>query len=155
MVRPLLAAVLAATLLAPVGRTAAQDTPGLGIAVGGDSLTDGAPRYTAFIVGPDGRYRVTRREGTTVRDLVPWTAHAAIARHPSGEANVKLALAVVADGATVRFEVNGATVAELPRAAVQPDGVVGLRVDPGVNAHVATLALGERNVAPVLAATGR
>jgi hypothetical protein len=126
---------------------------GLGVVVGGEALDGRTPRYTAFIVGPDGRYRVTRREGATVRDLVPWTAHPAIARHPGGDENVKATLAVVADSAAVRFEVNGAVVTELPRAAVQPDGVVGLRVDPGVNAHVATLALGERNVAPVPSAT--
>jgi hypothetical protein len=128
---------------------------GVGVVVGGEALAGAAPRYTAFVVGPDGRYRVTRREGAEVRDLVPWTAHPAIAKHPGGEQNVREVLVVVGEGERVRFEVNGAVVTELPRAEVRPDGVVGLRVDGGVNAHVATLAIGERNVAPVAAATGQ
>ena len=63
--------------------------------------------------------------------------------------NVEERLAVEADDAGVRCIVNGQTVATLPRAEASFDGIVGLRVDPGANVHVATLVVDGRNVAPV------
>lgn len=62
---------------------------------------------------------------------------------------MKQRLAITTEGAVVRMVVNGTIVAELARADVQPDGVVGFRVDAGLDVHVTTLSLGERNVAPV------
>lgn len=121
---------------------------GTGLLVGGQALGESGARWTAFVAGPDGRYRVVRRDGAAVRELVPWTAHPAIPVRPADRANVKLVLGVEGAGDAVRFLVNGAAVAELPRAAVQPDGVVGFRLEPGANTHVSTLRLDGRNVAP-------
>lgn len=121
---------------------------GAGVMLGGARDAAGTLRYTAFVVGPDGRFRITRHEGSAMRDLVPWTAHAAVTPHPGNQPNVRERLAVEADDAAVRFSVNGTVVATLPRASAEPDGVVGLRADPGANAHVATLVVNGRNVAP-------
>ncbi|MDF1503974.1 hypothetical protein [Roseisolibacter sp. H3M3-2] len=121
---------------------------GTGLLVGGRSLGAADARWTAFVVGPDARYRVLRHEGGATRELVPWTAHAAIPPHEVGKPNVKLVLGVAGDARVVRFTVNGAAVAELPRATVAPEGTIGLRVEPGANAHVATLTLDGKNVAP-------
>jgi hypothetical protein len=121
---------------------------GTGLVVGGQALGGADARWTAFVVGPDGRYRVVRRDGATTRELVPWTAHAAIPPHEVGKPNVRLLMTVAAEGDAVRFLVNGAAVAELPRADVMPDGVVGFRLEPGANAHVATFTLDGKNVAP-------
>ncbi|WP_284348964.1 hypothetical protein [Roseisolibacter agri] len=121
---------------------------GTGLLVGGQALGESGARWTAFVAGPDGRFRVLRRDGTTVRELVPWTAHPAIPVRPADKPNVKLVLGVESAGEAVRFLVNGAAVAELPRTTVQPDGVVGFRLEPGTNTHVSTLRLDGRNVAP-------
>jgi hypothetical protein len=109
------------------------------------------PDHTAFVVGPDGRFRVTRRDAVGDRPLVAWTAHPAVARHPGGRATVRERLAVRVAPDSVRFDVNGQQVAALPRAAVQPEGAVGLRVEPATNVHVATLVLDGRNLAPASA----
>lgn len=130
-------------------------TPGVGagIAFGGTRDASGALRYLAFVVGPDGRFRVTRHDGATATELVPWTAHAAVTVRSADRPNVEERLAVEADDAAVRFAINGQTVAALPRDAASPDGFVGLRADPGANAHVATLVVDGRNVAPVAASS--
>lgn len=121
---------------------------GTGLLVGGQALGEPGARWTAFVVGPDGRYRVLRRDGTAVRELVPWTAHPAITPRPADRPNVRLLLALEGAGEAVRFLVDGARVADLPRATVQPEGVVGFRLEPGANTHVSTLRLDGRNVAP-------
>ena len=126
-------------------------TPGSGFGVlfGGRDLGSPNGRYAAVIVGPDGRYRVIKRDGATVRDLVPWTAHEAVAKHPGGEANVKQLVSITTDDRVVRVAINGMVVTELSRAAVQPDGIVGFAIDRGVNVHASTLVIGAKNVAPV------
>lgn len=110
--------------------------------------------WTALVVGPDGRFAILRRAGGAVRPLVPWTAHAAVARHPGGEgvSAVRERLAVTLVGDSVRFLVNDAAVATLPRAVVAPEGAVGLRAQPAANVHVATFLVDGWNVAPVATA---
>lgn len=122
---------------------------GAGLLIGGQALGTAAARYVAFIVGPDGRYRITRRRADTTTDLVPWRASAAIPRHPGGQGNVRIVLAVHADSANVIFAVNDTVVATLPRIAADPVGAVGFRAERGTSAHIATLVIGGRNVAPV------
>jgi hypothetical protein len=45
---------------------------------------------------------------------------------------------------TVRFSVNGAVVASLPRGHVLTDGTVGFRVNHSVNIHITTLDVTSR-----------
>lgn len=116
---------------------------GFGVSVGGPG------RRTAFVVGPDGRYRITRhgpRGGS--REIRPWTEHAAVARHPGGEANVRQRVSVAARGTDVVFSVNGQEVAVLPRAEAEVSGAAGFHAEGAVNVHAATLELDGRNVAP-------
>lgn len=129
----------------------AEPGTGAGVALGVAPAAR-LPEHTAFVVGPDGRFRVTRRDVVGDRVLVPWTAHPAVTPHPGGRATVRERLSVRAYADSVRFLVNGQQVAALPRAAVQPAGAVGLRVEPATNVHVTTLALDGRNLAPVPAA---
>jgi hypothetical protein len=121
---------------------------GVGIAVGGRELGGASPLYTAFLVGPDSRFRVVQQRGAASRVLLPWTANAAIARHPGGNNNVKQRLGVRADSVSVSFIANDRIVARLPRELIAPHGHVGLSVDAGSNAHIATLRLDGRNIAP-------
>lgn len=121
-----------------------QRADGFGVFVGGRDLQGAGQQYTYFLLRKDGKFTIKRRDGAAATDLVPWTAHAAVAPHDGGEGTVKHVLGVVAAGDTVRFTVNGTEVAALPRAAVAPDGVVGLRVNHNLNLHVTSLDVRRR-----------
>ncbi len=127
----------------------AEPGTGAGLFIGGRALGTAEAHYVAFVVGPDGRYRITRRKAGVTTDLVPWRASTAIPRHPGGQGNVRLVLAIHADSTDVVFAVNDTVVATLPRVAADPAGVVGFRAERGTSAHIATLEIGGRNVAPV------
>lgn len=115
---------------------------GFGILVGGAALDGDAQRYTYFLLRRSGEFLVRRRQGSATRDLLPWTAHAAIPKHQMAEGTVRYVLGVDAtEPAQVHFTVNGERVASLPRADVAPDGIVGLRVNHALDLHVTSLAV--------------
>ena len=115
---------------------------GFGVFVGGAALDGDAQRYTYFLLRRSGEFLIRRRDGAATRDLLPWTAHAAIPKHQLAEGTVKYVLGVDAsDAGQVHFTVNGERVASLPRADVAPDGVVGLRANHALDLHVASLAV--------------
>jgi hypothetical protein len=116
-----------------------QRDEGFGVFVGGRDLAGAGQQYSYFLLRRDGRFTVRRREGAAARDLVPWTANAAIAPHDKAAGTVRHELGVRAAADSVHFSVNGTRVASLPRAAVAPDGVVGLRVNHALNLHVTSL----------------
>ncbi len=125
---------------------------GAGLVIAGRALDTQAPRFVAFTVFPDGRFSIVRMAGAQREVLVQPTRETAINKHPGGKANVKNVLAVEGDEKWVTFKVNGVKAAQLPRSVVDAGGgMVGLRLEPGVNVHVATLVLDGRNVAPVAA----
>ena len=112
---------------------------GFGLFVGGADLDGAAQRYTYFLLRKDGRFLVKQRDGEQLRDLVPWTAHAAVVPHDRPTGTVKHLLGVDARPDSVHFTVNGTRVASLPRSAVAADGIVGLRVNHALNLHVTSL----------------
>ena len=126
---------------------------GAGIMLGGRDLGTPAEHYVAFVAGPDGRYQIVRRSHGTTTALIPWRAAAFAPKHPGGTGNVRIVLGVQADSANLTFTIDGGVVAILPKVAVQPSGTVGLRIERGTSAHIATLSIGARNVAPTPART--
>jgi len=116
-----------------------QRNEGFGVFVGGRDLTGAGQQYTYFLLRKDGRFTVKRRDGAAATELVPWTAHAAIRAHDRAEGTEKYLLGVQAAADSVHFSVDGTRVTSLPRAAVAPDGVVGLRVNHALNLHVTSL----------------
>ncbi len=118
-----------------------------GIFLGGGALQDAGQHYLYFLIRPTGEFLIKQRNGAETPTLVGWTGNDAIvpwSAKPADEATVKNVLAVEADGGTVRFLVNDAEVASLPRADVSVDGIVGLRVNHAVNIHVASLDVTRR-----------
>ena len=109
-----------------------------GLILGGRELDSDAQRYIAFEIGPDGNFSV-RRQADFVSTQLAGGVHQAIHRWTGEDATVKNVLSVDAGATTVRFRVNDDTVAELARTAVDPDGVIGFRIDSGLNIHVTTL----------------
>ena len=123
---------------------------GAGLVLAGRGLETQAPRFVAFTVYPDGRFNIVRMAGAQREVLVQPTKDAAINKHPGGKVNVKNVLDIEVDEKWATFKVNGTRVAQLPKSVVDAGGgVVGLRLEPGVNAHVGTFVLDGRNVAPV------
>lgn len=115
-----------------------------GIFMGGRDLQGAGQEYLYFLLRPTGEFLIKRRTGANTSDVVGWTPHEAIvswAGRGDEAANAKNVLAVEAGTETVRFLVNGAEVATLPRRDLSLDGVVGLRVNHMVDIHVTTLSV--------------
>lgn len=112
---------------------------GFGVFVGGNHLDGADQSYLYFLIRKDGNYLIKRRTGNDTETIVPWTPHDAIVKHDGGEGTVKNALAIQCDSDQVRFFVNNSEVKSLPRAALDVDGVVGLRVNHRLNIHVSSL----------------
>ena len=93
---------------------------------------------TYFLLRNDGKFLVKQRAGDKTTTLVDWTPLAAIKRQAGADA-MRNDLRIEAGPDKVRFLVNGAEAASLPRAQVQPDGVFGMRLNHAVNAHVVHL----------------
>lgn len=112
---------------------------GFGIFVGGDDLDGADQSYIYFLIRKDGNYLIKRRTGSDTEVIVPWTPDDAIVKHDGGEGTAKNTLAIVCGSDQVRFLVNGSEVKSLPRADLNVDGVVGLRVNHRLNIHVTSL----------------
>lgn len=115
---------------------------GYGIFIGGQGLDGDAQRYTYFLLRRDGSFLVKARNGAETPVLQNWTQHEAIRTwddRESGAASVANELAIDVQAQDVVFLVNGQEVARLPRAQVATDGVVGLRINHGLNVHVESL----------------
>lgn len=123
-----------------------------GLMLGGRNLDSDAQRYVAFEIGPNGDYAIRLEAEYESTDLAAGT-HEAILPWTGVEPAVRNVLRVEAGGSTVRFLANGVRVAELPRSEVDPDGIVGFRVDAGTNIHITTLNVTTggttRNWAPI------
>lgn len=121
-------------LFDPSGRREA-----FGIFFGGQDLEGPDQSYTYFLIRNGGQFLVKRRAGSRTEDIRPWTAHEGIVSWDGSAETAKNVLAVDIGTDTVTFFVNGEAVTSLSRSEVGTDGVVGLRVNHGLNVHVARL----------------
>ena len=121
-----------------------QRREAFGVFVGGREMEGDAVEYSYFLIRNGGEFIVKRREGPEAPTVLPWAAHPAILSfedREEGGATVKNVLVVEARGETVRFFVNDAEVASLPRAQFATDGAYGFRVNHGLNLHVSKLEM--------------
>jgi hypothetical protein len=120
-----------------------QRREGFGIFIGGRDLEGDAQHYAYFLIRQDGQFIIKRRAGADTPTIQGWTEHPAIlkwADHGSG-ATAKNVLAVDVGTDTVVFSVNDTEVHRVPRAELDTDGIVGLRVSHALNLHVSKLAI--------------
>jgi hypothetical protein len=113
-----------------------------GFFMGGQDLDGPNQEYVYFLLREGGEFLVKRRSGDGTEPIVDWSSAPSMkswAARDEGEVSVRNVLAVQAGEETVRFLVNGEEVASLPRASLSLDGVVGLRVNHGLNVHVSRL----------------
>lgn len=123
-------------------REGSRDTEAYGILLGGKALEASAD-YVYFMLRNDGKFLVKHRAGNGDTHLITdWTAHPAVAVHHGGaEATVKNVISVAAVTDSVKFGVNGTQVASYSRTHMKPEGIVGVRVNHGLNLHVSKIAI--------------
>jgi len=110
-----------------------------GIFMGGSDLHGDGQRYSYILLREGGQYLVKKRNGAETPTLVGWTSHPAIrgwADRTDGGSTVLNNLVVEAVGDRVVVTVNGEEVATLERNDLDTGGIVGLRVNHGLNLHV-------------------
>jgi hypothetical protein len=112
-----------------------------GVFLGGRDLDGPDQSYTYFLIRKDGSFLIKQRRGRQTETLSPWKPHEAIVEHDGGEGTAKNVLEIRAGAQTVDFYVNAQQVASLPRSSVDTDGIVGLRVNHGLNLHVSSLSV--------------
>jgi hypothetical protein len=115
-----------------------------GIFLGGQDLQGPGERYTYFIIRGDGTFKVKRRAGASATDITrDWTTSPAIVKART-DGPVANALSVSVAGSKVSFLVNGQEVYSAPRANIDTDGIVGLRINHNLSIHVASLDIRKR-----------
>ena len=124
-------------------REGSRDTEAYGILLGGKDL-EGEADYVYFMLRNDGKYLVKHRAGNGDTHLITdWTEHSAVVIHHGSEGTIKNVISVAAGADSVRFSVNGQPVSSYPRSHMKADGIVGLRVNHGLNLHISKLAIGK------------
>ncbi|MDE2943840.1 MAG: hypothetical protein OXT63_06490 [Gemmatimonadota bacterium] len=115
---------------------------GFGVFIGGTDLQGDGQAYTYLLIRADGSVIVKRRDGDETSTLLEWTKHEAVvtwAARGEGAATAKNVLFVEAGGDEVVFGVNEQEVFRTARTGQHVDGVVGLRVNHGLNLHFSSL----------------
>lgn len=111
-----------------------------GLFIGGSDLQGAGQKYTYFIIRQDGKFMIKRRNGAQTSTVVDWTDNAAV-KKPGADGKVSNTLSVNATKDAVKFMVNGTEVASQPRANLDTEGVVGLRVNHNLEVHIADFAV--------------
>ena len=115
---------------------------GFGVFFGGRDLTGETQAYTYFLIRRDGSVLVKRRDGAETSTLTGWTKNDAVAtweERDEADSSVQNDLAIEAGADELVFFVNGTEVARMPRADQHVDGIVGVRVNHGLNLHVSSV----------------
>ena len=121
-------------------REGSRDTEAYGVLFAGKNLDRDNLEYRYFLLRNDGKYLVKHRQGAETHTITDWTAHPAIQRHTGqGGPTVKNVLTVKSAADSVRLLVNGQQVHAYSAAIMKADGLVGLRVNHGLNLHVSKL----------------
>ena len=124
-------------LFDPQGRREA-----FGFFIGGRDLEGAGQRYTYFLIRDGGQFLVKARDGREAPTLVEWTNHPAVlgfTDRDEGESSVRNVLAAEVMNDEVRFLVNDREVTRIARNGLSLDGVVGFRVNHGLNLHISRL----------------
>jgi len=124
-----------------------QRNEGFGIFIGGADLDGEGVAYTYFLIRRDGSTLVKRREGEATSELQGWTRSDAVVKWEDGEEGAATAgnvLAIEAGPSELVFSVNDHEVFRTARTSALSDGVVGVRVNHGLNVHVSSLEVTSR-----------
>lgn len=110
---------------------------GYGLFVGGTDLEGPDQTYLYFLVRRTGEFLVKVRRGDEMETVVDWTAHDAIVPFTDEtEGTASNTLAIQTMGSMIHFQVNGQDVHVLDDASLPTDGIIGFRLNHGLNVHV-------------------
>lgn len=116
----------------------AEHAEAFGLFLGGRDLGAEGQAYVYFLVRQNGQFLIKRRNGSETETLVDWTAHEAVPT-ASADGSTAYTLSVDVGADQVVFGVNGATVHTLPKAELDTDGIVGVRINHMLDVHVEEL----------------
>ena len=118
---------------------------GYGVIFGGADLDGETQTYGYLLLRNTGEFLIKKRVGSETSIVQDWTSSDAVRTVESGGESVLNDMAVKVDGDQVHFILNGENIATHPSSAVPTDGVFGLRMNHGVNVHVADLSVEEES----------
>jgi hypothetical protein len=109
-----------------------------GLFVGGMDLEGANQTYDYFLIRNSGEFLIKRRIGSETQLVQDWAPSPAIQRYTDpAVSSVQNKMSIRVEGAEVVFSINEVEVARLPSA----EGIVGIRVNHGLNLHVSELAV--------------
>jgi hypothetical protein len=115
---------------------------GFGVFFGGTDLEGASQSYVYFLVRRTGEFLVKKRTGENTEPLIDWTANEAIVPYTDTTSGTAAnTLKVTLSAGTIHFLVNDVEVGTLPAAGIVTDGIVGLRINHGLNLHVEEFAV--------------
>ncbi|MGH7703644.1 MAG: hypothetical protein ACREMO_11150 [Gemmatimonadales bacterium] len=117
---------------------APQHAEGYGLFFGGQALDGAGQKYTYFLVRGDGTFLVKRREGEKTIELTKgWIPHPAVHKADAeGKATNRLEIDGKASADKFNFAVNGQVVYSMDPKMVDPNGIIGLRINHNLEVHV-------------------
>ena len=111
-----------------------------GLFVGGSDLNGESQSYLYFLIRKTGEYLVKVRKGEETENVVGWTANEVIVPWTDeSETNIANVLAIETMGTMITFSVNGTEVHSMEKGDLPTDGIVGFRVNHGLNLHISSL----------------
>jgi len=114
---------------------------GYGLIIGGRDLEGDDQVYTYFLLRNSGEFLVKGRKGSDTNVIKDWTPHDSIRRWKAPESSAENVLAIECSDETVTFFINGSEVWSHPRAGLETEGIVGLRMNHRVDVHVGDLSV--------------
>jgi hypothetical protein len=113
-----------------------------GILFGGADLDAASQSYGYFLLRNTGEFLIKSRGGSETTVVQDWTHSELVRTLPRGSTESALnELAIKVDGKQIHFILNGENVATHPLDSIPNQGVVGLRLNHGINVHVAELSV--------------
>ena len=111
-----------------------------GLFVGGSDLNGESQSYLYFLIRKTGEDLVKGRKGEETENVVGWTANEVIVPWTDeSETNIANVLAIETMGTMITFSVNGTEVHSMEKGDLPTDGIVGFRVNHGLNLHISSL----------------
>lgn len=118
---------------------------GYGVFIGGNNLENENQEYIYFLLRNTGEYLIKKRQGEETSVIQDWTPHDAIVIYDNPEvSSVKNDFSVNVSADSIRFMLNGKALVQIPAAGHSTSGHFGLRINHGVNSHIANLAVTEQ-----------
>ncbi len=113
-----------------------------GLFFGGTDLDSDSSAYGYFLLRNTGEFLIKRRDGRETVVVQGWTHSDAILTVPAGsQESVLNDISINVSDTRIRFILNGENVATHPASGIPNQGIVGFRLNHGVNVHVADLSV--------------